>query len=68
MNEKIQLISNPDYGKDENASDKLLANLKGLEGDISNYDKMLGSLRGDADGLIKADNVQGQEVAAKQVG
>ena len=67
MNEKNQLVGNPDYGKDENASDKLLANLKGLEGDMSIYDKMLGDLRGDADDLIKADNVQGQEVAAKQV-
>ena len=67
MNEKDRLVNNPDYGKDENASDKLLANLKGMEGDMSIYDKMLDDLGRDAEGLIKADNVEGQEVAAKQV-
>ena len=67
MNEKGQVVGNPDYGKDENASAKLLNNLKSAEGDLAIYEKMLDDLGNDKEELIQADNVQGQEVAAKQV-
>ena len=65
--EKLQVINNPDYGKDENAANKLLTNLNQTEGDLLIYDKMMDDLGKNAEDLIKADNVEGQEVAAKQV-
>ncbi len=67
ITEKLQLVSSQDYGKDEDASAKLLTKHKAFELDLHAYDGVVKKLGKEADKLVKLDHVEGAEVAAKQV-
>ncbi len=67
ITEKLQLVSSQDYGKDEDASAKLLTKHKAFELDLHAYDGVVKKLGKEADKLVKLDRVEGAEVAAKQV-
>ncbi|KAH3854783.1 hypothetical protein DPMN_097332 [Dreissena polymorpha] len=53
INDKMSLASSTDYGKDENASDKLLAKNKVLEMDIQTYQGIVNGVDKECKRLVR---------------
>ncbi|CAH1792768.1 unnamed protein product [Owenia fusiformis] len=66
LNEKQRGLAGTDYGKDENASDKLVTKHKALEGDIDTYNNMLGNLRKMGQDVIKAGYTPPEAITKRQ--
>ena len=67
INEKMTLASSTDYGKDENAADKLLAKNKVLETDIQTYQTIVNGVGKESQRLFKTGCQDPQSLRKAQV-
>ena len=67
INDKMALVTSSDYGKDEDASDRLLAKNKVLETDIQTYQGITSSLAKESSRLFKLGYSDPQTLKKAQV-
>lgn len=67
INDKMSLASSTDYGKDENAADKLLAKNKVLETDIQTYQGIVSGVDRECKRLFKTGCQDPQSLKKAQV-
>ncbi|XP_064623906.1 spectrin beta chain, non-erythrocytic 2-like isoform X3 [Lineus longissimus] len=66
MKDKARLLSSADYGKDQDAADKMLTKHKAFEVDMATYAGMVDKLGQTASELEQADHAEAPEVARRQ--
>ena len=68
INDKMALVTSKDFGKDENAADKLLAKNNVLETDIQTYQAIANGLGKESSRLFKLGYSDPQALRKTQVG
>lgn len=67
ITEKQHIVGSKDFGKDENAADKMMTKQKALEADMTAYDTMVKDLHGKSKKIAENDPDNKKEVEEKQV-